>query len=84
MSYAVIKSIHLISVIAWMAALLYEVEYLFTGLNQTQLVKSTLAIMARLNLFIGLPAGIILHSLGFIWHIKLMHFLCLGFIIKWG
>ena len=67
MSYAVIKSIHLISVIAWMAALLYvgRIFVYWVESNSTE-VKSTLAIMARrLNLFIGLPAGIISTLVGF-------------------
>ena len=86
MSYTILKSIHLISAIAWMAGLLYIGRiYVYWVEASSSDVKSTLAIMARrLQKGIILPSSIIatligLHLIGVIgafsmgwFHLKLL------------
>ena len=66
MDYGVLKSIHIIAVISWMAALLYigRIFVYWVESNNNE-VKNTLYIMAnRLQRYIGLPASIIATIVG--------------------
>ena len=66
MDYGILKSIHIIAIVAWMASLLYVGRiFVYWVESSSTSVKETLAIMAtRLQRFIGLPASILATLVG--------------------